>query len=154
MSSLAATLVQLGYGDVSVADISSAALQRGRTQAGRAAADIAWIQADVRTHDFQRQYDLWHDRAVFHFMVAPQDRNAYLATLQRSLRPGGHAILATFGPDGPEQCSGLPTTRYGPQALAAALGSEYQLLSSELDTHETPSGMAQQFLYAHFRRRS
>jgi SAM-dependent methyltransferase len=154
MSMLGARLVELGYSDVSVADISAAALERGQSQAGRAGTNITWIEADVRTQDFERRYGLWHDRAVFHFMLAPQDSDAYLATLHRSLRPGGHLILATFGPDGPEQCSGLPTTRYGAQALSAALGSEYELLSAALDTHQTPSGATQQFLYTHFQRRS
>ena len=154
MSSLGPSLVGLGYSDVSVADISAAALDRARTQIGPAGEDITWIDADVRTHDFQRRYDLWHDRAVFHFMVEPGDRDAYLATLHRSLCPGGHLILATFGPNGPEQCSGLPTTRYGAPRLAATLGPDYELLSAELDTHQTPSGVTQQFLYTHFQRRS
>ncbi len=153
MSSLGTTLIERGYTDVSVADISAAALERGRTQAGHAGRDITWIEADIRTHDFQRQYHLWHDRAVFHFMAQQHDRDGYLDTLCRSLRPGGHLILATFGPDGPDQCSGLPTARYGAQTLSATLGSDYDLLSSELVKHETPSGAAQQFLYAHLRRR-
>ncbi len=152
MSRLAATLLERGYTDVSVADISASALERGRTQAGAAGGHISWIEADVRVHDFEREYALWHDRAVFHFMVEQQDREAYLRTLRRSLRPGGHLLLATFGPEGPEQCSGLPTTRYGAQALSATLGSDYELLSSEIDIHEAPSGAAQQLLYAHFQR--
>ena len=153
LSNLAARLVALGFSDVSVADISRAALERARAQADAAGERITWIEADVRRHDFPRPYDLWHDRAVFHFMVNDQDRDAYLATLHHSLRPGGHLILATFGPDGPEQCSGLPTARYDARALAAALGSDYLPHAATLEVHETPSGAAQQFLYAHFQRR-
>lgn len=134
-SSLAARLAANGYTDLTVADISAAALKHARAGAASAAARITWIEADIRSHEFARQVDLWHDRAVFHFMVTPEDRDAYLQVLHRTLRPSGHLILATFGPDGPEQCSGLPTARSDAPGLAAVLGADFTLSSSGLEEH-------------------
>ncbi len=152
-SSLAAQLLDMGYEDVTVADISQTALAHAEAELGGCAARVAWVVADIRTHGFDRRYDLWHDRAVFHFMVSPADRAGYLNVLRRTLRPGGHLILATFGPQGPTQCSGLPVQRYGAEALQQVLGEDFQLVSSSLATHHTPSGASQQFLYAHLHRR-
>ena len=150
-SHLAAELVNRGYTDVTVADISAEALEHGRD--GFAAADrVTWVIADVRAYDFRRRFRLWHDRAVFHFMVAAEDRRAYVATLERSLDLEGHAILATFGPDGPTRCSGLPVARYGPHELAAELGAGLDLVDSREVVHTTPAGTAQQFTYARLRR--
>ncbi|MGI8505838.1 MAG: class I SAM-dependent methyltransferase [Solirubrobacteraceae bacterium] len=153
-SALAGELVDAGYRDVSVVDISSAALARARAQGGESAERIRWIQADVRVDGLGRTYDLWHDRAVFHFMVEATDRARYLQTLKRSLRPGGHLIIATFGPDGPAQCSDLPVSRYGPDELASVLGADFRPVSSMLREHRTPSGRSQQFLHAHLRHRA
>jgi SAM-dependent methyltransferase len=147
-SRLAAQLLGMGYTDLTVADISPAALAHARAELGRDAARVTWVEADVRTHDFRRRYDLWHDRAVFHFMVSPADREGYLNVLHRTLRPGGHLILATFGPQGPTQCSGLPVERYSADALQRVLGEGFALASSSLAAHRTPSGASQQFLYA------
>jgi len=152
-SSLAAQLLVMGYTDVTVADISPAALAHARANLGSDAERIVWIEADVRTYDFGRRYDLWHDRAVFHFMVSAADREGYLGVLRRTLRPGGHLIIATFGPQGPSECSGLPVQRYGVEELMAVLGGEFTLASSSLATHRTPSGASQQFLYARLLRR-
>jgi rhodanese-related sulfurtransferase/SAM-dependent methyltransferase len=149
-SSLAALLVASGYTDVTVADISSAALDYAKAQAGSDADDITWIEADIRTTAFARCYDLWHDRALFHFMVTCSDREAYLEVLRRTLRPAGHLILATFGPHAPEQCSGLPVARYDARGVAALLGADFTEIWSGLQTHQTPSGTSQQFLYTHF----
>jgi ubiquinone/menaquinone biosynthesis C-methylase UbiE len=149
-SRLAARLAAGGYTDITVADISSAALEQARAQAASVAEHITWIEADIRRHRFTRRYDLWHDRAVFHFMVSSRGRDGYLAVLRRTLRRGGHLILATFGPQGPQQCSGLPTARYDARELAAVLGSAFTLVSSGLETHRTPASADQQFLYAHF----
>jgi SAM-dependent methyltransferase len=151
-SSLAAQLLSMGYTDITVADISPAALAYAKAELGGAAARVTWIEADVRAHDFGRRYDLWHDRAVFHFMVNPADREGYLDVLRRTLRPGGHLILATFGPEGPTQCSGLPVRRYSAEDVQHALGDDFELISSSLATHRTPSGASQQFLYAHLIR--
>jgi SAM-dependent methyltransferase len=146
-SRLAEELLRRGHTDITVADISARALDRARE--GFAAADrVEWVVADVRGRDFGRRFALWHDRAVFHFMVTPEDSDAYLATLERSLQPDGHVVMATFGPHGPTQCSGLPVARYGADDLAATLGDHFDLASSHLEDHTTPGRAVQQFLYA------
>jgi SAM-dependent methyltransferase len=152
-STLAATLLDAGYTDVSVADISPASLQHARRELGADAERIAWIEADVRKHDFGRSFALWHDRAAFHFMVDAADRAAYLDVLEATLSPGGHVVIASFGPHGPTHCSGLPTMRYGAAELAELLGDGYKLVSSCLEQHRMPSGAEQQFMYAHLRHR-
>jgi SAM-dependent methyltransferase len=151
-SRLAAELLRAGYTDITVTDISPAGLEYAKAELGEPSAGIAWVEADARSHDFERSFDLWHDRAVFHFMVDSGDRNGYLRSLGRALRPGGHLILATFGPDGPDTCSGLPVQRYSAALLSEALGRDFELLSSRLEDHRTPSGRRQQFLYVHMRR--
>jgi SAM-dependent methyltransferase len=153
-SGLAGKLLEAGFRDITVVDLSAAALEKARTELGERAARINWVVADAREYDFGRQFDLWHDRALFHFMVEAPDRDGYLTALKRSLRPGGHLVIATFGPEGPTQCSGLPVSRYGIEELSAGLESEFEPVSSELHLHRTPSGREQQFLSAHFRRPS
>lgn len=150
-SRLAAELVQAGFSAVTVADISAEALERAKADLGESAGRVTWVEADVRSHDFGCTFDLWHDRAAFHFMVESSDRSDYLKSLRRALRPGGHLILATFGPDGPTTCSGLPVSRHSATSLSETLGSEFELLSSRLKDHRTPFGRSQQFLYAHLR---
>jgi ubiquinone/menaquinone biosynthesis C-methylase UbiE len=147
-SHLAAELLDRGHTDITVADISGEALELAR----RALPEpdrVSWVVADLRTHRFGRRFALWHDRALFHFMVDAADRQAYLATLERSLTTPGHLILATFGPRGPTSCSGLPTARYGAETLAAEFDGVARLVSSHLEEHRTPSGACQQFLFAH-----
>jgi SAM-dependent methyltransferase len=134
-SKLAGQLVASDYRDVTVVDIASRALEQARAELGPAADRVKWIEADIRWHEFGRQFDLWHDRAVFHFMVAAED-----------------LILAIFGPAGPTQCSGLPVARYGAAELSQVLGRDFELVSSRLEQHRTPGGHMQQLLYAHFRR--
>jgi SAM-dependent methyltransferase len=151
-STLARQLTNAGYHDLTVVDISRTALERARIQFGANADRIAWVQADVRSDALGRTFDLWHDRALFHFMVDPSDRNAYLTTLGLSLRLGGHLILATFGTHGPQRCSGLPVARYSPDALSIILGPEFVPISSRIEEHRTPSNARQEFTYAHFRR--
>lgn len=151
-SRLAAELLRGGYLDVTVADLSAAALERARAELGADAERVEWIEADVRRHEFSRRYDLWHDRAVLHFMYSADDRDAYVETLERTLRPSGYLVLATFGPEGPEQCSGLAVRRYGPADLEALLGDEFELIDSRLRTHVTPRGTEQQFHHALLRR--
>lgn len=153
-SRLAGELIRRGYGDVTVADISAKATEQAKTEMGEDAARVTWTETDIRSHDFGRQFDLWHDRAVFHFMVGDRDRQDYLSVLDRSLRPGGDLILATFGPQGPTECSGLPVRRYDATELSDLLGEDYELLSSRQQDHRTPSGNLQQFVYAHLRRHS
>lgn len=151
-STLADELLRTGYTNVTVADLSPAALGRARARLGEEASRIEWIEADVRTHEFPRRYGLWHDRALFHFMFSVEDRDAYLANMRRALRPDGYLLVATFGPQGPERCSGLPVRRYGPDELRAILGEDFQLVESRTWAHSTPSGKEQQFHYALLRR--
>jgi hypothetical protein len=136
---------------VTVADISDVALQRAREVSPPDG--IEWVTADVRAHDFGRRFTLWHDRALFHFMTEMEDRGGYVETLARSLKPGGHLLVATFGPQGPTSCSGLPVARYGEEALASALAPVAGLVSSRLVEHTTPSGDRQQFMYARLQAR-
>jgi SAM-dependent methyltransferase len=147
-SHLAAELLDRGHTDVTVADISGEALELAR-EALPEPDRVSWVAADLRSHRFGRRFALWHDRALFHFMVDAADRQAYLATLESSLAVPGHVILATFGPQGPTSCSGLPTARYDAEALAAEFGGVARLASSHLEEHRTPSGTPQQFLFAH-----
>jgi SAM-dependent methyltransferase len=151
-SRLADQLLRAGYLDVTVVDVAANALALARAELAARAEQVSWLVADVRDHDFGRQFDLWHDRAVLHFMVEAADRDSYLETLRRSLRPGGHAILATFGPDGPTRCSGLPVIRYGATDLQALLAPGFCLVRSEVIQHLTPAGREQPFVYAHLRR--
>lgn len=151
-SHLAAELLRLGFKDVTVADISRAALEQAQAELGSEVAAVSIVEADVRRHMFAGSFDLWHDRALFHFMVQPDDRDGYLRTLWDSVRPDGFVILATFGPDGPERCSGLPVCRYSATEMARLLGAEFALLSSCLHMHTTPGGKEQQFQYALLRR--
>lgn len=153
-SSLAGELVERGHRDVTVVDIAPEALECARSDLGEGAASVAWVEADIRAHEFDRRFDLWHDRALFHFLVSAPDRDAYLAVLRQALRPGGHLIIATFGPDGPARCSGLPVNRYDAEAVSHTLGTDFELVSSRLREHRTPSGGAQQFMYAHLKRHS
>ena len=152
-SRLVDVLVDEGYADLTVLDISAAALARARNRLGAGAAAVTWIAADVTGFEPQRTWDVWHDRAVFHFLTDPDDRAAYRNALLRALAPGGHVVLATFAPDGPNRCSGLDVVRYGPDDLLTALGDEFTLLSGEGHLHATPSGATQSFTYAHFQRR-
>jgi SAM-dependent methyltransferase len=150
-SPLAGELLAAGYRDLTVLDISEAALQRSAAQLGDRASAVEWIAADVCHFEPGRRFDLWHDRAVFHFMVSEADRAAYASSLRRGLKPGGEAILATFGPNGPTRCSGLPIHRYSLDELASELGPGFEPLASKLQIHTTPSGREQQFLWARFR---
>jgi len=151
-SHLAGELLSRGFRDVTVTDISAEALERARTELGPRASEVAWEVADVRDYDFGRQYALWHDRAVFHFMVEAEDASAYLDAARKAVAPGGHAIMATFAPDGPTSCSGLPVKRYSVAEVAAAFGSDFTLTASREIEHQTPSGNTQQFVYAHLQR--
>ena len=152
-SRLAAELVTAGYRDVTVADFAASALQRAREVAGEAAAGITFLEADV-TAGFERRYDLWHDRAVLHFMVDPDAREAYLRTLRDALPAGGWAVIASFGPEGPTSCSGLPVARYSAAALAELLGPDFEPVHALTHIHTTPGAAEQQFVYALFARKT
>jgi len=135
---------------LAVLDVSGAALERGRTRVGAAAEGLTWIEADVTEDWSLKPMDIWHDRAVFHFLVAPTDRRRYVAALQSTLKPQGTAILATFAPNGPEKCSGLPVVRYSPESLGKKLGSAFDLVDSMDYLHVTPWGASQNFQYSRF----
>ncbi len=145
-------LLAAGHRDLTVVDIADEALALARARLGSRAEEVAWITADVTTTTFDRTFDLWHDRAVFHFLVDATDRDRYLSTLDSSLVVGGHLVISTFGPDGPTQCSGLPVRRYGIGLMQETLGGGFELEAHELEQHVAPSGVTQQFLAARFRR--
>jgi trans-aconitate methyltransferase len=151
-SRLVDALLDQGCRDVTVLDVSEAALAATRIRLGERAAGVHWIAADVTRWDPPRQYDLWHDRAAFHFLTDANDRAAYIERLGRALRSGGHAIIATFAPDGPERCSGLPIVRYDAAMLGATLGNRFALVESRREDHLTPTGTTQRFQYSVFRR--
>lgn len=145
-------LLAAGYGDLTVLDLSVSALDKLRNRLGASASSVTLVHQDVTAFRPARQYALWHDRAVFHFLVQREDRERYVNALRQGVRPGGHVLMATFGPAGPERCSGLPTVRYDAQTLAAELGAEFRLAESSLVAHQTPSDARQQFLYCRFDR--
>jgi 2-polyprenyl-3-methyl-5-hydroxy-6-metoxy-1,4-benzoquinol methylase len=147
-STLVDDLVARGYRDVSVLDISQVAIDVANIRLGQAAGSVNWITGDITAVELAAaRYDLWHDRAVFHFLTKAEDRAAYVRQVARAVRPGGHVIVATFGPEGPEKCSGLDVVRYGPESLHGQFGPKFRLLESVTELHETPWGTPQQFMY-------
>jgi SAM-dependent methyltransferase len=149
-SLLAERLLERGY-SVTVLDISKTAIDRARNRIGDRASQIHWIVADVTENLQLGSFDVWHDRAAFHFLTASIDRAAYTALLARTVRGGGHVVIATFALDGPEKCSGLAVRRYDGQMLAAELGPQFNLLKSVRELHSTPWGGEQSFQYSLFR---
>lgn len=152
-STLVDDLLARGYSDLSVLDISAAALDFTRQRLGSRASLVHWHVGDAARCDLGgKRFDLWHDRAVFHFLTDEADRRAYVDQVRQSVKPGGHVLMATFGPEGPTECSGLAVVRYDEQDLRAVFGSGFEALGSERVTHHTPSGADQQFLYCWCRR--
>lgn len=152
-SRLADGLLERGYRHVTVLDISQAALDLACLRLGRRASEVQWIAADVTDWPPSRAFDIWHDRAAFHFLTDAADRAAYVARLNEALRPGGHAIIATFAEDGPETCSGLPVNRYDADALSRELGGAFSLVESRRHDHATPSHATQRFQFSVFQKR-
>ena len=152
-SRLPDALLARGFRRVVVLDISQAALDLAALRIGRRASEVQWIVADVTEWNPSRSFDIWHDRAAFHFLVDPADRAAYIARLDEALRPGGHAIIATFALDGPATCSGLPVNRYDPEGLARELGEPFTLVESRRHDHATPWNATQRFQFSLFRKR-
>jgi SAM-dependent methyltransferase len=146
-------LLERGFTRIAILDLSANALKAAKQRLGRRGESVAWIVADVTTWNPSDTYDLWHDRAAFHFLTDPADRDAYIACLKKAVRPGGHVIIATFAPDGPERCSGLPIVRYDPEALAETLGPTFELVGSRRHDHLTPGGNTQRFQFSRFLRR-
>lgn len=151
-SFLVEELLSRGYRDLTVLDISSEVLQGLRKRLATRADAVTLLNLDVTAFRPEKRYALWHDRAVFHFLVNATDRARYVDALRRALGPKGHLIIATFGPEGPERCSGLDVVRYDAAGLAALLGPDFKLMESSLETHHTPRGASQQFQYCRFQR--
>ncbi|MCA1378139.1 class I SAM-dependent methyltransferase [Bradyrhizobium sp. IC4060] len=151
-SRLVDALLQDGYRDIAVLDLSANALAAAKKRIGPAASTVDWIVADATTWRPTRTYDVWHDRAAFHFLTDPRDKVAYVERLRSAVRPGGHVIIATFAPDGPEKCSGLPVQRHDSASLAAELGPEFKLVETRSETHHTPWHSTQAFQFSRFRR--
>jgi len=146
-------LIDNGYTNLTVLDISAVALAAAKSRLGSRAYGVQWLQADITKASLPRNYfDIWHDRAVFHFLTSPEDRAAYVQAVLHSVKPGGHVIVASFAEDGPDQCSGLPVMRYDADGLHAEFGKSFSLLNHRKEAHHTPSGTVQQFVYCYCRR--
>lgn len=152
-SVLADRLVERGGVEVTVLDVSEEALGVVRDRLGARAADVRFLCADIRTWSPDRQCDAWHDRAVFHFLTDPADRDAYVSVVERAVAPHGVVVIGSFALDGPERCSGLPTARYDAAGLAEAFAGSFVLERSEREVHHTPGGADQAFTWAVLRRR-
>lgn len=152
-STLVDDLVAEGYTDLTVLDLSSSALAVARQRLGKNAEVVDWVEGDITRAEFPvHRFDIWHDRAVFHFLTDPADRHAYVERVMRAVRPGGHVIVATFAEDGPEKCSGLPVMRYQPESLHAEFGDAFLLVEDQKEVHHTPFGANQQFVYCYCRK--
>ena len=149
-SVLVDNLLDAGYRNLTVLDLAESALATSRARLGTRAQSVQWIAADITRADLPAaHYDVWHDRAVFHFLTDPADRARYVEQVLKSVKPGGHVIVAAFGPGGPLQCSGLDVMRYAPDALHAEFGAPFRLLGHETETHLTPAGKEQEFVYCY-----
>jgi 2-polyprenyl-3-methyl-5-hydroxy-6-metoxy-1,4-benzoquinol methylase len=152
-STLVDDLFATGFRSITILDIASSAIVHSQQRMGTHADSLNWIVGDVTSVALPpAAFDVWYDRAVFHFLTVPHDRAAYARQLASALKPSGHAIIATFSVNGPQSCSGLPVQRHSPESLQHELGPEFQLLKSAAVTHTTPSGSAQEFLYCRFAR--
>jgi ubiquinone/menaquinone biosynthesis C-methylase UbiE len=152
-STLADDLLENGFADITVLDISAAAIEKNKTRLGGKAAQIEWLEVDVtQTALPENRFDVWHDRAVFHFLTDAADRRQYVEQVLRSLKVGGHIIVASFGLDGPQKCSGLEVVRYSPEAMRDEFGEKFKLVRSLDETHETPFGTTQEFVYCYCRK--
>jgi ubiquinone/menaquinone biosynthesis C-methylase UbiE len=150
-STLVDDLLQEGFHNLTVLDISAKALQATKARLGPQAAQVTWIEGDVLTTTLPAEhYGLWHDRALFHFLLMPEDQQGYVAQLRRAVKPAGTVILSTFGPKAPPRCSGLEVVRYSPEALERAFGGLLRLVSSTAEQHRTPFGTTQEFIYCRF----
>jgi SAM-dependent methyltransferase len=150
-SSLVGVLLRRGFSDISVLDVSAKALQLARSRLGEEETGVVWVCEDLLEWEPSRTYGVWHDRALFHFLVEPQQRERYRSVLRSALSPGGLVIMATFAPDGPERCSGLPVARYSAEGIVDALGPGFECLDCRREEHVTPSGTTQAFSWASLR---
>lgn len=151
-STLVDDLLDHGYSSITVLDLSAAALAAAKRRLDARAEAVCWVEANIIKVALPRHaFDVWHDRAVFHFLTSEADRTAYVAAVLRAVKPGGHVIVATFAEDGPSQCSGLPVMRYSPTQLHAEFGASFALLKQEREEHHTPFGTTQKFIYCYCR---
>ncbi|MFO1268225.1 MAG: class I SAM-dependent methyltransferase [Rubrivivax sp.] len=154
-STLVDDLLDEGYANVTVLDLSESALAAVRSRLGERARRVTWIAGDVTQVELPRHaYDVWHDRAVFHFLTARDEREAYVRAVIGAVKPGGHVIVATFAEDGPEKCSGLPVVRYSAEALHGEFGAPFTLVQQQREEHHTPTGTVQRFIYCLCRKES
>jgi SAM-dependent methyltransferase len=140
------------YRRLTILDLSGAALAAARERLGDQGADVQWLIADITKWEPTQTYDLWHDRAAFHFLTDHTDQSAYVDRLKKAVKPGGHVIIGTFAPDGPERCSGLPIVRHDANTLAGVLGGDFVLTDTRRHDHATPWGAVQRFQFSTFRR--
>ncbi len=146
-------LLDSGFKQVAVLDISSAAIEATKARLGERAAQVDWMVADVTQAESLGEFDIWHDRAVFHFITQPDDRERYMKLLKRSLPIGGHFIVATFAKGGPEKCSGLPICQYDAATMHAELGASFEPIKCSEYLHTTPTGKPQQFFFGIYTRK-
>jgi 2-polyprenyl-3-methyl-5-hydroxy-6-metoxy-1,4-benzoquinol methylase len=147
-STLVDDLVARGFERVTVLDISETAIETSKMRLGQNTDRVHWIAADVTEMQFERgAYDVWHDRAVFHFLTTPEKRAAYVRQVARAVKPGGFVLVSTFGPEGPTKCSGLDVMRYDAEQLHGEFGAQFRAVESREEIHRTPSGAVQQYLY-------
>jgi SAM-dependent methyltransferase len=151
-STLVDDLIQRGFDNITVLDISPTALEATKERLRQVGERVRWLAADVtRVSLPSHSFDVWHDRAVFHFLTAAEDRAAYVRNVLDAMRPGGFVIVSAFGPEGPTRCSGLDVVRYDSESLHAEFGAHFRLIESSKELHHTPWGSAQQFLYCYCR---
>lgn len=146
-------LIDLGFTNITALDLSAPALSSTKARLNERANQVNFMEADITQVELPRLvYDVWHDRAVFHFLTQPEQRRAYVQNVLNSLKPGGHIIIATFAEDGPTKCSGLPVQRYSPDELHAEFGTPFELVHSEREVHSTPFATEQKFIYCYCRK--
>ncbi len=149
-STLVDDLIARGYRNVTVMDIAEIAIEHSKQRLGRGSDFVSWLVGDITEAQFAAgSFDVWHDRAVFHFLTEPAQRMAYIQRVTSAVKPGGHVIIATFGPDGPQKCSGLDVIRYDSDSLHGEFGARFRLIESREELHQTPFGTMQQFLYCY-----
>lgn len=151
-SRLVDVLIDAAFKKIAVLDLSERALALSRARLGIRGENVSWICADIMSWQPETTYDVWHDRAVFHFLTKPEERAAYAACVVRAVDPGGHVIIGTFAPDGPERCSGLPVQRHDAASLGVVLGPKFKVIDSRRHDHHTPGGATQHFQFSRFRR--
>jgi len=151
-STLVDFLLATDYKNLSVLDISSSAIEQAKVRLGQQAVKVNWIVHDITSFVAEKPFDVWHDRAVFHFLTDADDRASYVKNLSDSTQPGAHAIIATFNFDGPEKCSGLDIVRYSTESLSEIFSENFKLIETKTEEHKTPGGASQSFVYCRFVR--